>query len=166
MGMTFDEICNHLESYGCALNAVRSEGAQGYSVSICDHAPFGFVSDGRMRFYKDSRNMDIVEFGTLCSRKEIRRFKKTVHHCIGSQLIDSRGLRKGFEWLMWDLLPHPLNEIVLGIIAVLCGVYIPHGDTVAMVLFFGIMLLSVIAWPWMAVVWVVLFIIAFMYMIR
>lgn len=119
-----------------------------------------------MRFYKDSRNMDIVEFGTLCSRKEIRRFKKTVHHCIGSQLIDSRGLRKGFEWLVWDLLPHPLNEIVLGIVAVLCGVYIPYGDTVAMVLFFGIMLLSVIAWPWMAVVWVVLFIIAFMYMIR
>ena len=110
--------------------------------------------------------MDIVEFGTLDSRKEIHKFKKTVRHCIGSQLIDSKGLRKWFEWLVWDLLPHPLNEIVLAIVAVLCGVYIPHGDTVFRVLFFGIMLLSVIAWPWMAGVWIVLFILAFGYMIR
>ena len=164
--MTFDEICDHLESYGCVLNATRSEGIQGYSVSICYHAPFGFVSDGLMRFYKDSRNMDIVEFGNLDSRKAIRKFKKTMHHCIGSQLIDSRGLRKVFEWLVWDLLPHPLNEIVLGIVAVLCGVYIPHGDTVAWVLFLGIMALSTIAWPWMAVVWIVLFVIGFIAIIR
>ena len=162
MGMTFEKICDYLESYGCALNAVRSEGIQGYSVSIWDSAPFGFVSDGLMRFYKDSRNMDIVEFGTLDSRKAIRKFKKTVHHCIGSQLIDSRGLRKVFEWLVWDLLPHPLNEIVLGIVAVLCGVDIPHGDIIGRILFFGIMLLSTIVWPWMAGVWAALFVIGVM----
>lgn len=158
--MTYKEACDYLESYGCLLVSTGIQDVPEFSVAFGDYV-FGIISEDGMRFYTNARHQVIEEFSDLSSEKDSRRFKRTIHRYIGSAIVSkSSGVRRLLARIVWGVFPHPVAMAVLGVIALLDGIYIPHGDTVVFWLFMCFMLLTTIICPYFAIFWALFFIYA------
>ena len=158
--MTYKEACDYLESYGCLLVSTGIQDVPEFNVVFGDYV-FGIVSEAGMQFYTNAKRQFIEEFSDLSSEKDSRRFKRTIHRYIGSAIISqSSGVRRLVARIVWGVLPHPVAMSVLGVIAILSSIDIPHGDTVIFWLFMCFMLLTTFICPYFAILWALFFIYA------
>jgi hypothetical protein len=148
--MTFREACNYLESHGCLLVSTGS-GTSEFSVSFGD--VFGIVSEDGMRFYTDTTHLIIENFDSLESKKDIRRFKRTIHHYIGDAIIESMGILRFVERIVWRVFPYLVAMAIVGIIEFLNSIDVPYEDTVIFWLTILFMLLATIICPYLLILW-------------